>query len=206
MGVCYIIEDCNIADAENGDGGNQPNATFLGKVLSEFKKGCQQAFQNRPQRLMAAMYNCAIQVNGEVLGKSRHIHVLLCYLYCATSVWWRRTIEWTIGSDRLLVALDQLECIELVLWGSNVSQEPVRRALSLGVWVSSDTLVCRTPPIPLALLRAVPEQFSPFLNKFDQIVNQFTVDWFDICAILLINYLLNQLLIWLDVKSNQIKS
>lgn len=148
MGVCYIIEDCNITDAENGDGGNQPNATFLGKVLSEFKKGCQQAFQNRPQRLMAAMYNCAIQVNGEVLGKSRHIHVLFCCLYCATSVWWRRTIEWTIGSDRLLVALDQLECIELVLWGSNVSQEPVRRALSLGVWVSSDTLVCRTPPIP----------------------------------------------------------
>lgn len=69
MGVCYIIEECSIAAADNGQGGSQPNATFLGKVLSEFKKGCQQAFQNRPQRLMAAMYNCSIQVSGEALGK-----------------------------------------------------------------------------------------------------------------------------------------
>jgi len=76
MGVCYIIEDCSIIDAENGDGGSHPNATFLGKVLSDFKKGCQQAFQNRPQRLMAAMYNCSIQVSGEVLGESQTFSLL----------------------------------------------------------------------------------------------------------------------------------
>lgn len=40
-----------------------------GQIMSCVKEGCRKAFQAQPQRLMAAMYSCSIQVNAEVLGE-----------------------------------------------------------------------------------------------------------------------------------------
>lgn len=63
------------------------------------------------------------------------------------------------------------------------------------------------------MLNQIKSKANLLINKFDQIVSpnkgkyqqydliEFPIDWFDICAILLINYLLIQLLIWLEVKS-----
>lgn len=38
--------------------------------MSCVKEGCKKAFQAQPQRLMAAMYSCNIQVTAEALGES----------------------------------------------------------------------------------------------------------------------------------------
>jgi hypothetical protein len=46
-------------------------------MMSAVKEGCRKAFQAQPQRLMAAMYSCTIQVNAEVLGESRNTLLLL---------------------------------------------------------------------------------------------------------------------------------
>ena len=40
-----------------------------GQIVSAVKEGCRRAFQARPQRLVAAMYSCDIQVRAEVLGR-----------------------------------------------------------------------------------------------------------------------------------------
>ncbi|XP_026684778.1 elongation factor-like GTPase 1 isoform X2 [Diaphorina citri] len=40
-----------------------------GQIMATIKEGCRKAFQIQPQRLMAAMYTCNIQVSSEVLGK-----------------------------------------------------------------------------------------------------------------------------------------
>ena len=40
-----------------------------GQIVSIVKEGCRRAFQAHPQRLMAAMYSCDINVKAEVLGK-----------------------------------------------------------------------------------------------------------------------------------------
>lgn len=42
---------------------------FSGQLMSTSKEGFKRAFQAQPQRLMAAMYTCSIQVTTEVLGK-----------------------------------------------------------------------------------------------------------------------------------------
>jgi hypothetical protein len=49
---------------------SQPYGPFSGQLMSAVKEGCRRAFQAQPQRLMAAMYTCNIQVNAEVLGES----------------------------------------------------------------------------------------------------------------------------------------
>jgi hypothetical protein len=45
-------------------------------MMSAVKEGCRKAFQAQPQRLMAAMYTCNIQVNAEVLGESYNTMIL----------------------------------------------------------------------------------------------------------------------------------
>lgn len=40
-----------------------------GQIMSCVKEGCKKAFQAQPQRLMAAMYSCNIQVTAEALGE-----------------------------------------------------------------------------------------------------------------------------------------
>ena len=41
---------------------------FSGQLMSCMKDSCRKAFQSQPQRLMAAMYTCDIQVPSDVLG------------------------------------------------------------------------------------------------------------------------------------------
>ncbi|KAI5725129.1 hypothetical protein M8J77_011339 [Diaphorina citri] len=40
-----------------------------GQIMATIKEGCRKAFQIQPQRLMAAMYTCNIQVSSEVLAE-----------------------------------------------------------------------------------------------------------------------------------------
>lgn len=81
-GVAFIIEDIAIAvdqlaplsHGEDGDSNHngqsqQQCRSFSGQIMSAVKDGCRRSFTNQPQRLMAAMYNCSIQVSGEVVGK-----------------------------------------------------------------------------------------------------------------------------------------
>jgi len=56
---------------------SQPYGPFSGQMMSAVKEGCRKAFQSQPQRLMAAMYSCSIQVNAEVLGESHNTLLLL---------------------------------------------------------------------------------------------------------------------------------
>ena len=48
---------------------SDPYGPFTGQIMSTVKDGCRKAFQAQPQRLMAAMYSCTIQVTSEALGK-----------------------------------------------------------------------------------------------------------------------------------------
>lgn len=70
MGVAFVLDDCNI-----GDGGvhdedvSTSYGSMSGQIVSTVKECCRRAFQSRPQRLMAAMYSCNIQVKVEVLGR-----------------------------------------------------------------------------------------------------------------------------------------
>ena len=59
----YKIQFCSDAVS------SQPYGPFSGQIMSVVKEGCRRAFQAQPQRLMAAMYSCNIQVNAEVLGE-----------------------------------------------------------------------------------------------------------------------------------------
>jgi len=71
MGVCFIVEDLSIVENSSGDHENsQLYGPLSGQIMSAVKDGCRRAFQSQPQRLMAAMYKCALQVSGEVVGKS----------------------------------------------------------------------------------------------------------------------------------------
>ncbi len=81
-GVAFIVEDVSIligplptsvsSEGENsGESSNlqQQYGPLTGQIMSAVKDGCRRAFQTQPQRLMAAMYNCSIQVSGEVVGE-----------------------------------------------------------------------------------------------------------------------------------------
>ncbi|KAJ9594763.1 hypothetical protein L9F63_013973, partial [Diploptera punctata] len=76
MGVCFEVEEWILKDKtqvdqiSNSDAvSSQPYGPFSGQIMSIVKEGCRRAFQAQPQRLMAAMYSCNIQVNAEVLGE-----------------------------------------------------------------------------------------------------------------------------------------
>ncbi|XP_071449909.1 elongation factor-like GTPase 1 [Hetaerina americana] len=74
MGVCFVVEDwavLELTEDETGESGatSMPYGPFSGQIMSGVKEACRKAFQAQPQRLMAAMYSCTIQVNAEVLGK-----------------------------------------------------------------------------------------------------------------------------------------
>lgn len=49
--------------------------------MSSVKEGCRKAFQAQPQRIMAAMYTCNINVKPQVLGKYMLENVILCFLF-----------------------------------------------------------------------------------------------------------------------------
>lgn len=73
MGVCFIVEELSINDPAGENDMNQSQlqsyGPLSGQIMSAVKEGCRKAFQSQAQRLMAAMYNCTIQVSGEVVGK-----------------------------------------------------------------------------------------------------------------------------------------
>lgn len=76
LGVAFLVEeltiivDSSISVTEDQEGFDvhQQSASLSGQIISAVKEGCRRAFQTQPQRLMAAMYSCSIQVSGEVVG------------------------------------------------------------------------------------------------------------------------------------------
>lgn len=84
LGVAFLVEDVSVVlepsststpsnGEDNGESSyfQQQHGPLSGQIMSAVKDGCRRAFQLQPQRLMAAMYNCAIQVSGEVVGKTK---------------------------------------------------------------------------------------------------------------------------------------
>lgn len=69
MGVAFIIHDIQIEGNPEISSSSGIHGPLSGQIVSTMKEGCRKAFQNHPQRLMAAMYSCDIQVQAEVLGK-----------------------------------------------------------------------------------------------------------------------------------------
>lgn len=82
FGVAFIIENLTLTvdstlfpsplvETKNDDiDFHLQSGPLSGQIISTVKDGCRRAFQNQPQRLMVAMYNCSIQVSGEVVGTS----------------------------------------------------------------------------------------------------------------------------------------
>lgn len=68
MGVAFVVEDW-VVETSNETHTSAPFGPLSGQIMSAVKEGCRKAFQAQPQRLMAAMYSCSVQVNAEVLGK-----------------------------------------------------------------------------------------------------------------------------------------
>ncbi len=71
MGVAFIVDNFEMSNDNGGDedGDSARYGPLSGQVVSAVKEGCRRAFQARPQRLMAAMYSCDVQVKAEALGK-----------------------------------------------------------------------------------------------------------------------------------------
>ena len=72
--------DVNASDAKEGDIGSVEDGwgkkrgrnvfgPMSGQLMSVVKDGCRKAFQTMPQRLMVAMYHCAIQADTDILGE-----------------------------------------------------------------------------------------------------------------------------------------
>merc|ERR1712117_543774 len=69
-GVAFILDECsmvNLTSEDSEEGGTY--GPLSGQIVSAMKEGCRRAFQANPQRLMAAMYTCDIQVKVEALGR-----------------------------------------------------------------------------------------------------------------------------------------
>ncbi len=69
MGVAFCVEDFSLSDDGAEASSEDMYGPLSGQVVSAVKEGCRRAFQAHPQRLMAAMYTCDVQVKAEVLGK-----------------------------------------------------------------------------------------------------------------------------------------
>ena len=74
MGVCFIAEEWTVDNDLNFS--NDPFGPFSGQIMSTVKDCCRKAFQAQPQRLMAAMFSCTIQVDSDALGESLFIFIL----------------------------------------------------------------------------------------------------------------------------------
>lgn len=76
MGVCFCVEQWRYIPEDTDQ---CPFGPLSGQVMSTVKECCRRAFQSQPQRLMAAMFSCIIQINSDVLGKWRHF--IICTIY-----------------------------------------------------------------------------------------------------------------------------
>jgi len=65
-GCCFVCLDFTVDETIESDDLYGP---LSGQIVSIVKEGCRRAFQVHPQRLMAAMYSCDIDVKADVLGK-----------------------------------------------------------------------------------------------------------------------------------------
>lgn len=64
-----ISDSASVSSGGLSSTGSKPFGPFTGQIMSTVKETCKKAFQSQPQRLMAAMYSCNIQVTTEMLGK-----------------------------------------------------------------------------------------------------------------------------------------
>lgn len=72
MGVCFTVEQWTCSTDEPNTEQNvtsNPFGPISGQIMSTVKDCCLRSFQAQPQRLMAAMFSCVIQINSDVLGK-----------------------------------------------------------------------------------------------------------------------------------------
>lgn len=63
-------DSASVASSGPSSSSSTPFGPFTGQIMSTVKEACKKAFQAQPQRLMAAMYSCNIQVTTDMLGKS----------------------------------------------------------------------------------------------------------------------------------------
>ncbi|KAH7639974.1 elongation factor tu gtp-binding domain-containing protein 1-like protein [Dermatophagoides farinae] len=74
MGVGFIVEEWkSLEDDHSNDETStttsDPFGPISGQIMSTVKEICRRAFQIQPQRLMAAMFSCIIQIDSDALGK-----------------------------------------------------------------------------------------------------------------------------------------
>lgn len=74
MGVAFVLESFTVNDNPTAEPSAIDESMGLygplsGQIVSAIKEGCRRAFQAQPQRIMAAMYKCDVQVKSEALGK-----------------------------------------------------------------------------------------------------------------------------------------
>ncbi|XP_026287014.1 elongation factor-like GTPase 1 isoform X1 [Frankliniella occidentalis] len=71
MGVAFIVSkwELSLSSPDSESTGSIAWGPLSGQIMSSVKEGCKKAFQAQPQRLMAAMYSCNIQVTAEALGR-----------------------------------------------------------------------------------------------------------------------------------------
>jgi len=67
MGCAFVVHEWTL-DTSQGDEGSA-FGPWSGQIVSTVKEGCRRAFQARPQRLVAAMYTCDIQVGSTEIYK-----------------------------------------------------------------------------------------------------------------------------------------
>jgi len=68
MGVGFIIRSATTLENFKSDE-LSVSGSVKGQLMAAVKESCRSAFQLHPQRLMAAMYACNIQVTAEMLGR-----------------------------------------------------------------------------------------------------------------------------------------
>jgi len=77
MGVCFEVEQWKYIGEDGNSDASDPFGPLSGQIMSTVKECCRRAFQAQPQRLMAAMFSCIIQINSDALGKSFPIYLLV---------------------------------------------------------------------------------------------------------------------------------
>ena len=91
MGVAFEVEQWKFVGGDGeGDNGATSTSTstfdpfgpLSGQIMSTVKECCKRAFQAQPQRLMAAMFSCIIQINSDALGKCTSFFFLFFLFLC----------------------------------------------------------------------------------------------------------------------------
>ncbi|RWS09586.1 elongation factor Tu GTP-binding domain-containing protein 1-like protein [Dinothrombium tinctorium] len=78
-GVCFVLKEWTMSE-EVKTTESDPYGPFTGQIISTVKECCRKAFQAQPQRLVAAMYSCSIEVTSEVLGMFPLFNLFIKYI------------------------------------------------------------------------------------------------------------------------------